>query len=257
MKIIFPSLLLTATLIAGCSQRSQPLDGAASSSSSSGKPTSFVTVDPGTAGEIAGVVNFTGALPKLASIDMTADPMCPQKSQPAETVAVKNGKLANVFVYVKEGLPPGAFPSPITPVVLSQQACRYVPRVMGIMVKQPLKITNDDQANHNIHDMPNHNPQWNEEQQPSDKPVMKSFPNPEMMLALQCNQHPWMRAYVNVMSNPYFAVSGDDGRFEIKTLPPGEYTLAAVHEKFGEKTVKIKVASKENAKAQFDFSAAQ
>jgi uncharacterized protein (DUF2141 family) len=77
-----------------------------------------------------------------------------------------------------------------------------------------------------------------------------------MMLALQCNQHPWMRAYVNVMTNPYFAVTSDDGRFEIKNLPPGEYTLAAVHEKFGEKTMKLKVAAKENTKAQFDYSAA-
>jgi hypothetical protein len=39
-------------------------------------------------------------------------------------------------------------------------------------------------------------------------------------------------------------------------LPPGEYTLAAVHEKFGEKSMKVKVAARENAKAQFDFSVA-
>jgi hypothetical protein len=234
----------------GCSQRSQP------ASDSSAKPAAFVTVDPNTSGQIAGVVNFSGAVPKLSSIDMTADPMCPQKSQPAETVAVKNGRLANVFVYVKEGLPQGAFAAPQEPIVLSQKDCRYSPRMMGIMVKQPFKIVNDDQANHNIHDMPSHNPQWNEEQQPTDKPVVKTFPNPEMMLALQCNQHPWMRAYVNVMTNPYFAVTGDDGHFEIKNLPPGEYTLAAVHEKFGEKSMKVKVAARENAKAQFDFSVA-
>lgn len=255
MKHSFLLTAVWATLlcILGCSQRSQP---ASEASSSPSKSTSFVTVDPNTAGQIAGVVNFSGAVPKLPSIDMTADPMCPQKSQPAETVAVKNGKLANVFVYVKDGLPQGAFAAPPEPVVLSQKDCRYSPRMMGIMVKQPFKIVNDDQANHNIHDMPSHNPQWNEEQQPTDKPITKSFPNPEMMLALQCNQHPWMRAYVNVMTNPYFAVTGDDGHFEIKNLPPGEYTLAAVHEKFGEKTMKVKVAAKENTKAQFDYSAA-
>jgi uncharacterized protein (DUF2141 family) len=77
-----------------------------------------------------------------------------------------------------------------------------------------------------------------------------------MMLALQCNQHPWMRAYVNVMTHPYFAVSDGDGKFEIKDLPPGEYTLAAVHEKFGEKVIKVKVAGKDNIKAQFNYSAA-
>jgi uncharacterized protein (DUF2141 family) len=76
-----------------------------------------------------------------------------------------------------------------------------------------------------------------------------------MMVRLQCNQHPWMRAYVNVMTNPYFAVSKPDGSFEIKNLPPGEYTLAAVHEKFGEKTMKVKVSAQQPAKANFDFSA--
>lgn len=250
MKIIFSFFLLLLLTIAGCSQRSQP------ASDSTSSPKTYVTVDPNTAGEIMGVVSFSGAVPKLPTIDMTADPMCPQKSQPAETVSVKNGKLANVFVYIKDGLPQGTFPSSNAPVVLSQKDCRYIPRMMGVMVKQPFKIVNDDQANHNIHDMPNHNPQWNEEQQPTDKPITKSFPNPEMMLPLQCNQHPWMRAYVNVMTHPYFAVSDDDGKFEIKNLPPGEYTLAAVHEKFGEKTIKVKVASKDNIKAQFNFSAA-
>jgi len=249
MKIILSSSLLCLLAIAGCSQRSQP---AADSSS----PRTFVTVDPNTTGEIMGEVSFSGAVPKLSTIDMTADPMCPQKSQPAETVAVKNGKLANVFVYIKDGLPQGSFPSPSTPLVLSQKDCRYIPRMLGVMVKQPFKIVNDDQANHNIHDMPNHNPQWNEEQQPTDKPITKSFPNPEMMLALQCNQHPWMRAYVNVMQHPYFATTDEEGKFDIKNLPPGDYTLAAVHEKFGEKTIKVKVAGKDNIKAEFNFSAA-
>ncbi len=247
MKIILSFFLLFLLAIAGCSQRSQPASDA---------PKTFVTIDPNTTGEITGIISFSGPAPKLSTIDMTADPMCPQKAQPAETAAIKNGKLANVFIYIKDGLPHGAFPSPTAPVVLNQKDCRYSPRMMGVMVKQPFKIVNDDQANHNIHDMPSHNPQWNEEQQPTDKPITKSFPNPEMMLALQCNQHPWMRAYVNVMSHPYFAVSDDDGKFEIKNLPQGEYTLAAVHEKFGEKTIKVKVAGKDSIKALFNFSAA-
>jgi len=251
MKIIPSSFLMGICLLAmaGCSQRSQP-------ASDSSKPASFVTVDPNTTGQITGIISFSGPIPKLSTIDMTADPMCPQKAQPAETIATKNGKLANVFIYVKDGLPQGAFPSPTTPLVLSQKDCRYSPRMMGVMVKQPFKILNDDQANPNIHNMPSHNPQWNEEQKPTDQPITKKFPNPEMMLALQCNQHPWMRAYVNVMPHPYFAVSDDDGKFEIKDLPPGEYTLAAVHEKFGEKTIKVKIANKDNVKAQFNFSAA-
>ena len=182
----------------------------------------------------------------MKPLDMTADPGCPTGPQPAEVVVANAGKLANVFVYVKEGLPQGNFAVPSEPVVLDQKGCRYNPHMLGIMAGQPLKITNTDTADHNIHDMPSNNPPFNESQMPTDKPVIKKFPNAEMMIPVQCNQHPWMRAYINVMHNPYFAVSAPDGSFEIKNLPPGEYTIAAVHEKFGEQTMKVKVGPKEN-----------
>jgi plastocyanin len=245
--------ILIPVLLLGCSQRSQPIPENAAAP----KKASTITVDPATAGTITGVVNFKGAVPKLAKLDMTADPGCPREPQPSEAALVKNGKLANVFVYVKEGLPQGAFAVPSEPVVLNQKGCRYIPRVMGVMVGQPFKILNTDTADHNIHDLPKNNPEWNVTQFPTDKPIVKTFSNPEMMLPLQCNQHPWMRAYVNVMSHPYFAVSADDGTFKIANLPPGEYTLIAVHEKFGEQTVKVKVGTKESAKAEFSFTAVQ
>lgn len=258
MKNIFPLLLLL--LFFGC--KSQPTSQQATSAGSAtagpqSAPSTAATPDFASAGSIKGVVNFKGAVPKVPTLDMTTDPMCPQKPQPAETIVVKNGKLANVFVYVKEGAPAGPFPFPSEPVVLDQQNCRYTPHVTGIMAKQPFKITNTDQADHNIHDMPSNNPAWNESQMPTDQPILKSFPNPEMMVPLQCNQHPWMRAYVNVMPNPYYAVSGDDGGFEIRNLPPGEYTLAAVHERFGEKTMKIKIEPKQTVKADFEYTASK
>lgn len=213
-----------------------------------------ISVDPATAGSVSGTISFKGAAPKVASLDMTSDPGCPPQPQPSEAVAVNAVKLANVFVYVKEGLPQGTFAVPEEPVVLNQKGCRYIPHMMGVMVGQPFKILNTDTADHNIHDMPSNNPPFNESQRPTDKPIVKTFATPEMMVPLQCNQHNWMRAYVNVMTHPYFAVSGPDGSFEIKNLPPGEYTLAAVHEKFGEQTVKVKVGAKETAKAAFTFA---
>jgi plastocyanin len=247
----FNILLLAGVILAGCSQHEQPIPE--SNSSTREKPDA-VSVDPATAGAITGVVNFKGTPPKYPMLDMTADPGCPPKPQPAETVLVNHGKLANVFVYVKAGLPQGSFAPPNQPVVLDQKGCRYSPRVMGIMVGQPFKILNSDTADHNIHDMARNNPQWNESQLPTDQPIVKTFKAPEMMLPLQCNQHPWMRAYVNVMTNPYYAVTNEDGTFEIKNLPPGDYTLAAVHEKYGEKTMQVKVGPKQAAKAEFVFT---
>ena len=245
--------LVTFIALAGCS-KSQPASEP-SSASSTAKPAT-ISVNAATAGTISGVVSLKGQPPKMKPLDMTADPGCPTGPQPAEVVVANAGKLANVFVYVKEGLPQGNFAVPSEPVVLDQKGCRYNPRILGIMAGQPLKITNTDTADHNIHDMPSNNPPFNESQMPTDKPVMKKFPNVEMMIPVQCNQHPWMRAYINVMPHPYFAVSGPDGGFEIKNLPPGEYTIAAVHERFGEQTMKVKVGPKESAKAAFVYSAA-
>jgi plastocyanin len=241
--------LVALGITAGCG-KSQP----ASEPAAPAQKPATISIDASTAGVITGVVSFAGMPPKVKPLDMTADPGCPTGPQPAEVVQLKDGKLANVFVYVKEGLPQGKFAVGGETVVLDQKGCRYNPHVIGIMAGQPLKILNSDTADHNIHDMPSNNPPWNESQMPTDKPIIKTFPNPEMMIPVQCNQHPWMRAYINVMPHPYFAVSAADGRYEIRNLPPGEYTLAAVHERFGEQTMKIKVGAKETAKAPFIFA---
>ncbi|HEY3767770.1 MAG TPA: hypothetical protein VGN44_03780 [Candidatus Angelobacter sp.] len=234
-------------MLAGCSQ-SQP------AAEQPAPKAANITVDSATSGTITGVVSFTGAAPKLKPLDMTQDPGCPSSPQPSEAVVLSGNKLANVFVYVKEGLPAGTFAVPTEPVTLDQKGCRYNPHVLGIMVGQPLKITNTDSANHNIHDMPNSNQPFNESQTPTDKPITKTFSKPEVMIPVQCNQHPWMRAYIGVLTHPYFAVSATDGTFAIKNLPPGDYTLAAVHEKFGEQTMKVTVGPKATAKAAFGFT---
>jgi hypothetical protein len=252
MKILRSPLFFIALSFLGCESR----PAAPTATPASSAPP--VVVDPNTAASVTGVISFRGALPgKLPTLDMTQDSACPPERQPSEAILMSNGRLANVFVYVKDGLPQGRFPVPSDAAVLDQKGCRYVPHVMGMMAGQQLKVLNSDFAQHNIHPMPASNPEWNESQMPSGQPITKTFTQPEMMLPVQCNQHPWMRAYINVMSHPYFAVSSADGTFAIKNLPPGEYTIAAVHEKFGERTMKITVGPKERAKADFAFTAGQ
>lgn len=246
---LLAGLLIAIVLLTGC-------NNAQTTSAPAPAPKgATISVDAATAGSITGLVSFKGTPPKMKPLDMTQDPGCPSSPQPSDAVVVNGGKLANVFVYVKEGLPQGTFAVPGEPVVLDQKGCRYHPHMLGIVAGQPLKVLNSDTADHNIHDMPQRNPAWNESQSPTSKPVVKTFANPEMMIPVQCNQHPWMRAYVNVMPHPYFAVSAADGSFEIKNLPPGEYTLVAVHEKLGEQTMmKVKVGLKETGKAGFVFA---
>jgi plastocyanin len=248
--LFLPSLFFLG--LAACNN-TQPAPQPSAAPASEQAP--LAVVDSATAGSIIGTISYKGPpLPKLHMLDMTQDPGCPTAPQTPEMYALKNGKLANVFIYVKEGVPKGRFPVPSEPAVLDQKGCRYIPHVMGLMAGQQLKILNTDTTLHNVHSMPTTNPAWNESQNPMGQPIVKTFSKAEMMVPLQCNQHPWMRAYVSVMAHPYFAVSGEDGKFEIKNLPPGEYILAAVQEKFGEQTRKIKVEPKGVTNGDFIFS---
>jgi len=101
-----------------------------------------------------------------------------------------------------------------------------------------VKIENSDPTTHNIHPTPKDNREWNESQAPQAPALEKSFAREEIMLPVKCNQHPWMRMFINVTKSPFHAVTGPDGKFEIKGLPPGEYTLAFVHESWASKTQK-------------------
>lgn len=214
-------------------------------------------IDEATAATITGKINFTGKKPVLMPIRMDAVPACsrqhgtPPRSE--EVVINDNGTLSNVFVWVKAGLPSYQWPIPATPVKLDQHTCIYKPRVIGVMANQDIEIHNSDPTNHNIHPIPQLNREWNESQAPGSEPKLKQFPREEVMIPVKCNVHPWMRAYVGVVSHPFFAVTGEDGSFTISGLPPGEYTVEAWHEKYGTQEAKITVGPKETATADFTY----
>jgi plastocyanin len=209
-------------------------------------------IDPATAATVSGTVKFDGAAPKPAKIDMSQDANC-QGANTAENIVVSDGHLANVFVYVKEGLGNRAFDVPKDAVTLTQSGCRYRPHVLGVMAGQTIKIVNGDPTTHNIHPTPKDNREWNESQAPQAAALEKSFAREEILLPVKCNQHPWMKMFVNVVKNPFYAVSGPDGKFEIKGLPPGDYTLAFVQEKLGEQDQKVTLAAKDSKTVDVTF----
>ncbi|MGH7569396.1 MAG: carboxypeptidase regulatory-like domain-containing protein [Gemmatimonadales bacterium] len=209
---------------------------------------------------VTGRVKFTGAKPANPRIDMSEEPKCKAKypaPPTAETVVVSgNGTLANVFVYVKAGLPTSAkYPAPATPVVIDQDGCRYRPHVFGLQVGQPLEIRNSDPLLHNIKAKATKNRPFNISQPSAGMKTTRTFSAPEVMVSLECNVHGWMNAYVGVLPHPLFAVTGTDGGFTIKGLPPGTYTLEAWHEKYGTQTATVAVAGAEAKTADFTFAA--
>jgi plastocyanin len=219
----------------------------------------------GPTGTVSGVISFEGTPPAPKKIDTAADPVCGQKNPNLATddTVVKDGKLANVFVYVKDGTVEGgkklsdySWATPATAVQLDQNGCHYVPHVLGIQVNQKITITNSDATQHNIHPTPKQNPEWNQTQPNGAPPIEKSFNRPEILIPVKCNQHPWMKAYIGVMRTPFYSVSSADGAFSIKGLPPGKYTVVAWREGGAngtEKTMEVTVPANGSAKADFSF----
>ena len=214
-------------------------------------------VDPATAGAVTGRITFQGTPPPAEPINMASDPYCErQGAATTEAVRVGDGStLQNVFVYVKDGLGDRAFPVPSTPVVLDQKGCRYVPHVLGIQAGQTLEILSSDNTLHNVHAMPENNREFNKAHQLAGIRHTHVFSTREVMVPFKCDVHKWMNAYVGVLDHPYFAVTGADGAFELKGLPPGTYTIEAWHETLGTQTQTVTIGEKQTSDIGFSFKA--
>jgi plastocyanin len=249
--------VVTALAIIGCGggkKEETSTPAPASSSPAAGK-----TVDASTAGSVTGTVTLDGKAPAAKPINMSAEPYC-QKAHsspvvPPEVVTGDKGALANVVVYVKDGLGDYVFTTATTPVVLNQTGCMYDPHIIALMAGETLEVKNSDQTTHNIHPMPKDNRDWNKSQAPGADPIDDSFARAELAIPVKCNVHPWMKSYIFVFKHPYYAVTTKDGKFELKNLPPGTYTIEAWQEKYGPVDQTVTIAAKESKPVNFTFKA--
>jgi plastocyanin len=170
-----------------------------------------------------------------------------------ETFVVKDGGLDNVFVYVKDGLGNYYFDLPTESVKVDQQGCRYTPHVFGARAGQPIEIVNSDETMHNVHAMPNVNREFNFGQHLKGMKNTEVFTVREIMVPFTCNVHPWMKAYAGIVDHPYFAVTSEGGKFELKNLPAGTYTVEAWHEKLPAQTQTVTIGEKETKPISFTF----
>lgn len=246
-----------ALVLASCSGGNQPQPSEQSSAPAAPAAAPSAPVDEASAATVTGKVSFDGTKPTPVKIHMDAAPVCVDANKGpvyAQDVVVNdNGTLRNVFVYVKDGLGDRSFPVPSDSVLLEQKGCQYYPHVVGLMAGQTLQVKNDDNTNHNIHPMPKDNREWNQSQPPGAPPIEQTFARPEVMIPVKCNVHPWMKAYIGVQKNPFFAVTGEDGTFTIKGLPPGTYTIEAWQEKYGTSDQQVTVGPKETKNVDFSF----
>lgn len=211
------------------------------------------------AGVVTGKVNFTGDKPTPNKIRMDSEKYCAEQhvKQPVDSddvVVNDNGTLANVFVWVKEGLGDRTFAIPTQVVELDQKGCLYTPRVVGMMAGQPLEIVNTDETTHNVHPHPKNNQEWNVDQPPREENIARTFAREEIMIPVMCNIHPWMRAFIGVVKHPFFGVTGKDGTFTLKGLPAGEYSIGAWHEKYGTLEQRVNLAASDIKAVDFNFN---
>jgi plastocyanin len=211
------------------------------------------------AADITGRIVYEGAVPTLRPVAMDADPACAAKHsspvKPDLLVLGAGNALANVFVQVKSGAPAKQHAAPTTPVVIDQKGCMYHPHVVGVMAGQPLQFRNSDGILHNVHGLPKQNREFNLGMPATVTEQSVNLNRPEPLFPVKCDVHPWMNAYVAVMSHPFWAVTDEDGSYTIEDLPAGTYTVEAWHERLGTQTHEVTVTDGETGSADFQFAA--
>jgi plastocyanin len=204
------------------------------------------------AADITGVITLKGAPPAEVPITPIMDnPDCAAmyNGKVPTThfyVVGPNGEFADVVVSLK-GVTGKSTGASAPPAVLDQKGCLYTPQILAIQTGQKITVKNSDMCVHNVHCTPTvtGNVEHNDVQMAGGPDLTYTFPNPEMFLRFKCDVHPWMFAWVSVFDSPYFSISDKDGKFVIKNVPPGKYTIEANHRKAGAQTQDVEVADKD------------
>jgi hypothetical protein len=221
------------------------------------KPPAVPVAATGT-GEVTGRIIFEGAVPEARIVPMSADPYC-AKANPdgarQETVRVAADRgLAGVFVYVSKGLESVRYTPPTEPMVLDQRACWYTPTVMGVQVGQPLEVRNSDETLHNVHALAEITEGFNIGMPHKGMSAVRKFSEPEVLVRIKCDVHPWMAAFAGVVAHPFYAVTGEDGSYRLSGMPAGDFTIAAVHPELGVSEQQIQLADGAHVNADFKFT---
>lgn len=256
-RVIFVSVCTAVLALTGCNSKQPPENTtAAAPSQTTEKPAEETLPDAAT---ITGKVLFEGTAPQPEEI--TLDEACQaahnyQKKYREDFLVNENKTLRNCFVYVKSGIDK-TFTPPSKPFLLDQKGCDYIPRVFGVIAGQKIQVRNSDPILHNVRSSARTNQVFNLMQPKQGQIDEKVFDKPEVMVQFKCDVHPWMSSWCGVLPHPYFAVTGEDGTFTIKNLPPGTYTLEAWHEILGRKTAEVTVAANDTEEINFQYTRQQ
>jgi plastocyanin len=187
---------------------------------------------PTWAGTIKGHVRFTGLATEQKTLPVTTDQYVCGKEKDAEDLVLSADKgIRNAVVWLKS-VPLGAKrDTSAAPASLDQKQCVFTPRVIVVPVGGTAEFLNNDRLLHNIHSQSKGNPNFNRTQ-PKGRAIPITFTKPEI-IRIDCDLHPWMRAWVVVAEHAFYAVTGAGGEFALGNLPAGPYTLNVWQETLG------------------------
>jgi hypothetical protein len=223
----------TIALVVGCRMQFNRVAIFVLLSSTAWAQSAYRVVPVNNGGTIAGTVKWSGPEPHIAKFPITKDSqICDPESQKTtdlqRLIIGPDGGVANTVVFLKHISKGKPMEIPEARRFLNQRHCHYEPHILLVPESGDLKMRSSDATLHTIH-------------MEGAATYNLPFPFPNQVIArpmstaglvtLRCNGgHVWMNAEMFVVPHPYYAVTDETGRFELKDVPPGEYELVAWHE---------------------------
>jgi hypothetical protein len=186
-------------------------------------------------GTITGVATTTAAA--MRPLRVTIDSRVCGTELPDDTIAVgAGGVLANVVVTLTGVKATAPYPDP----QVVNEKCHFAPRVQLARPGAPARTTSRDAVLHSTNAQQDGGRTLFNVGLPVPNMVVSRPLNGPGLVRVTCNTHTWMRGFI-VVTDEMAAVTGPDGTFQLKGVPPGTYELKVWHELLKAASMKVTV----------------